>query len=290
MIGDPVGLMLGPEARPEDVAKMRDDLGLNDPLLDQYVGFISGAATLDFGPTLRYGSAATLAGERASAGVPALPLVLERMPATLFLAGAALLIALPLGLFLGASAAARPGSITERGVNLLSLAAVSTVEFWAGLLLILVFALHFRLLPTSGFGGIEFVILPALTLALRPMGRIAQITRESMTDEVGKLHIAAARSRGVPGRRLFFVHSLKNAAPPIVTLSGDELVALLTGVIIVETVFAWPGVGALLIDALTRRDLPLVEASIFVLALVAIVINLLVDASYSRLDPRVKLQ
>jgi peptide/nickel transport system permease protein len=212
------------------------------------------------------------------------------MPATLFLAGAAILIALPLGLLLGAGAAARPGSHTERAVNLLSLASVSTVEFWAGLILILVFALHLGLLPTSGFGGVEFVILPALTLALRPMGRITQITRESLTDEVAKLHISAARSRGVPGRRLFFVHSLKNAAPPIVTLSGDELVALLTGVIIVEWVFAWPGVGALLIDALTRRDLPLVEASIFVLALMAIVVNVVVDASYSRLDPRVKLR
>lgn len=290
LIGDPVQLMLGPEASPADVTGMRDELGLNDPLHEQYFRFLGGAVRLDFGSTLRYGTASSLAGERASAGVPALPLVLDRMPATFFLAGMALLIAIPLGLLLGTLAAARPRSRTDQAVTLLSLASVSTVEFWAGLMLVLIFALGFGLFPTSGYGGLAFVVLPALTLALRPIGRITQITRGALADELAKPYVVAARARGIPESRVLSIHAMKNAALPIITLSGDELVALLTGVIIVETVFAWPGVGALLVDALTRRDLPLVEASMFVLASIAIGTNLLVDASYRFFDPKVRLR
>ncbi|MCY4526397.1 MAG: ABC transporter permease, partial [Anaerolineaceae bacterium] len=216
------------------------------------------------------------------------PRVRERIPATLTLAAAAVALALPLGITLGALSALRPWSRVDRITNVISLGGVSIVEFWLALMLILIFPVRLGWFKTSGYGGIEYFVLPALTLCYKPLGRIAQITRSALLDELAKPYVKAARARGLKERRVVFVHALKNAAVPVLTISGDELAALLNGAIIVETVFGWPGIGRLTIQALERRDLPMVEATVFVVAIFIIVTNLLVDMAYTWLNPRIR--
>lgn len=278
MVGDPVRLILGVEAKEEQIERLREDLGLNDPLIEQFWDFIQGVARGDF-------------GESFWQDAPALPLVLERIPRTLYLAASTMALAVPLGVILGCIAALKPASAVDRAVNVLSLAGVSVVDFWLALMLILIVAVELRLLPTSGFGGlrgVKFVILPALTLAARPMGRIAQVTRCSVMDELGSDYVKMARAKGLSERRVVFLHALKNAFIPIITLAGDETTSILNGMVLVETIFGWPGVGQMLVQALTRRDLPVVEALIFMVSATVIVVNLLVDVSYAYLNPRIR--
>jgi len=275
ILGDPVRLVVGIEASEERVQKVREQLNLNQPLSQQYANFIGDALSLQFGTSFWQ-------------KVPALPRVLERIPATLTLTAAALALALPLGITLGALSALRPWSRIDRVTNVISLGGVSIVEFWLALMLILIFPVRLGWFKTSGYGGIEYFVLPALTLCYKPLGRIAQITRSAMLDELAKPYVKAARARGLAERRVVFVHALKNAAVPVLTISGDELAALLNGAIIVETVFGWPGIGRLTIQALERRDLPMVEATVFVVAIFIIVTNLLVDMAYTWLNPRIR--
>ena len=275
ILGDPVRLVVGIEASEERVQKVREQLNLNQPLGQQYANFIGDALSLQFGTSFWQ-------------KVPALPRVLERIPATLTLTAAALALALPLGITLGALSALRPWSRIDRVTNVISLGGVSIVEFWLALMLILIFPVRLGWFKTSGYGGIEYFVLPALTLCYKPLGRIAQITRSAMLDELAKPYVKAARARGLAERRVVFVHALKNAAVPVLTISGDELAALLNGAIIVETVFGWPGIGRLTIQALERRDLPMVEATVFVVAIFIIVTNLLVDMAYTWLNPRIR--
>ena len=277
IIGDPVRIMLGEETAQERVEVVREQLGLNKPLLVQYTEFAIRAIRLDFGDSFWQQT-------------PALPLVLARLPATLTLAAAAFLLAAPLGILLGAAAALKPHTVLDRVINVLSLGGVSMVDFWMALMLILVFAVHLGWFKTSGYGGWEYITLPALTLAYAPLGRIAQITRSAMLDEMGQPHIMVARAKGLAARRIVFVHALKNAAIPVVTISGDMLSSMLNGAILIETVFAWPGIGLLTLQALQRRDLPLVVATVFVVAFMVIVINLLVDLSYMYLNPKIRFQ
>lgn len=275
ILGDPVRLVVGIEASEERVQKVREQLNLNQPLSQQYATFLGDALSLQFGTSFWQ-------------KVPALPRVLERIPATLTLTAAALALALPLGITLGALSALRPWSRIDRVTNVISLGGVSIVEFWLALMLILIFPVRLGWFKTSGYGGIEYFVLPALTLCYKPLGRIAQITRSAMLDELAKPYVKAARARGLAERRVVFVHALKNAAVPVLTISGDELAALLNGAIIVETVFGWPGIGRLTIQALERRDLPMVEATVFVVAIFIIVTNLLVDMAYTWLNPRIR--
>ena len=275
ILGDPVRLVVGIEASEERVQQVRENLNLNQPLGEQYLSFLNDAFSLQFGTSFWQ-------------KVPALPRVLERIPATLTLTAAALVLAVPLGITLGCLSALRPWSPVDRLTNVISLGGVSVVEFWLALMLILIFPVRLGWFKTSGYGGIEYLVLPALTLCYKPLGRIAQITRSAMLDELAKPYVKAARARGLAERRVVFVHALKNAAVPVLTISGDELAALLNGAIIVETVFAWPGIGRLTIQALERRDLPMVEATVFVVAIFIIATNLLVDMAYTWLNPRIR--
>ena len=277
MVGDPARLMLGVLASPESVERLREDLGLSDPLIEQFGRFLAKAARGDFGDSYWQRS-------------PALPLVLARLPATFLLACVVILAAVPSAISLGSIAALKPRSFIDRMVNAFSLAAVSVVDFWLSLMLILLFAVQLRWFATSGYGGARYITLPALALAIRPLGRIAQITRSAVLDELSKPYVKMARAKGMPERRVVFRHALKNAAIPIVTLSGNELISLLNGAVVVETVFAWPGAGSLLILAVQRRDLPLVEALIFVVAIMVVIVNLLVDLSYAYLNPRIRYE
>jgi peptide/nickel transport system permease protein len=173
-------------------------------------------------------------------------------------------------------------------VTLVSLTGVSTADFWLGLMLILVFAVRLTWLPTSGFGGVEYVILPALALAFRPLGRVSQVVRSSMLDELNKNYVTTARGKGLRERGVILFHTLKNAAIPIITLSGDEAAALLNGAVVIETLFGWPGVGVLLIQAIEHRDLPVIEAAVITIAVMIVTVNLIVDLIYARIDPRIR--
>ena len=289
-IGDPARMIMGNTATDAAVHELRVRMGLEDPLWQQYKRFITGMATGDMGETFRYGISKPITD---GASIPearkTLPIALDRLPATLLLGAVtivfSILVALPLGIY----AALHPRTLGDRFVNVLSLAGVSIVEYWFALVLILVFSVQLDLLPTSGYGTAAHVILPALALSLRPIGRITQIARSSMLDELSKPYIASARGRGIPVSRIAWIHALKNAAVPIVTTIGDEPINVVTGVIIIETIFGWPGIGALTVQALSIRDVPLVEATIFILVLMVLVINLIVDLVYSVLNPRVRL-
>ena len=275
LVGDPVDLMLRPEATEEQRQALRERLGLNDPILVQFGRFVSGAVRGDFGESI---------WQR----VPALPVVLDRLPATLYLTSATLLLAVPLSIVLGIISAIRPGAIVDRIVTVVSLGGVSTADFWLGLMLILLFAVRLGWLPTSGYGGFQFVILPAVALAFRPLGRISQVVRSAMLDQFSQPYVITARAKGLTERVVVYLHTLKNAAIPVATLVGDEAASLLNGAVVIETVFGWPGVGILLIQAIERRDLPLIEASVIVIAVMIVTVNLVIDLTYSFLDPRVR--
>jgi peptide/nickel transport system permease protein len=275
LVGDPASLMLRPEATEEQRQAVRDRLGLNDPILVQFSRFVSGAVRGDFGESI---------WQR----VPALPVVLDRVPATLYLASATLLLSVPLAIVLGILSAVHPRSVADRIVTLIALGGASTADFWLGLMLILFFAVRLGWLPTSGYGGLQFVLLPALALAFRPLGRVSQVVRSAMLDQFNQPYVTTARAKGLTERIVVYLHTLKNAAIPITTLIGDEAASLLNGAVVIETVFGWPGVGILLIQAIERRDLPLIEASVIIIAVMIVTVNLLVDLTYTVIDPRVR--
>ena len=288
-IGDPARMVLGDTGTEADLLELRERMGLEDPWHVQYGRFVVGMVTFDFGETFRYGISKPFAHGGLPESRETLPIALERLPATFLLTAVTItlsvLIALPLGIW----AAIRPRTLGDRLVNVLSLAGVSIVEYWFALILILLFAVQLDWLPTSGYGTAAHVILPALSLSLRPIGRITQIARSAMLDEIAKPYVTAARGRGIPLSRIASIHALKNASIPIVTTIGDETINVITGVIIIETVFGWPGIGALTIDALKIRDVPLIEATIFLLVLMVLGINLFVDLLYALLNPQVRL-
>jgi peptide/nickel transport system permease protein len=219
-----------------------------------------------------------------------MPMALERLPATFLLAGVAFMLAMPLGILIGSLAAWKPRSLIDRLANVTSLGSVSIVDFWLALMLILFVSVYLGLLPTSGYGEFRHVVLPAIVLAIRPLGRIAQITRSAMLDELNKPYVKMARAKGLSEQRTVFVHALKNAFIPIITLSGDELTSMLNGAVVLETVFAWPGVGLLLVQSIQQRDLPMIEALVFLIAVIVVLVNLLVDISYGYLNPQVRYE
>ena len=276
VIGDPVKLMLPIEATEAQREQKRETLGLNDPLPVQFARFGLGALRGDFGDSL---------WQR----VPALPLVLERLPATFLLSFAAIAIAIIFAVPLGVLAALRPRSLLDHVCSLGSLAGMCVASNWLGLMLILIFAVNLGWFYTSGYGSLKHLVLPAITLAAAPLGRITQIVRSSVLDELNRNYVIAARSRGLSEQSVIMGHALKNAAIPIVTLSGWELSRLLAGfTVIVEVVFGWPGVGLLAMDAIRRQDLPLLQADVFVVGILVVVLNLLIDMTYGWFDPRIR--
>jgi ABC-type dipeptide/oligopeptide/nickel transport system permease component len=276
MLADPVRIALPPNATLEQVEAMREKLGLNEPILVQLLMFLRSAAFDSF-------------GESFWRQQPAMEIVLERVPATIYLALAAAVISLPLGIGMGILASVRPGSLLDRALNIFSVVSVSMVGFWLALMLILLVSVNLRLLPTSGYGGIDHVLLPAITIALLSCGFLAQVTRASVTEEMSKGYISAARARGLSETRVILNHAVRNAAIPIVTISGAFIAGLLGGDVIAETVFGWPGIGLLLVQAIKQRDLPLIEATVFVTAVIIVLANLIVDLLYPKLNPRVRL-
>ncbi|HKW90284.1 MAG TPA: nickel ABC transporter permease [Methylomirabilota bacterium] len=277
LTGDPAALLLPPDATAEDIAKFRHDMGFDDPVAVQYARFLKGALRGDFGESLRHGE-------------PAMGLVLERLPATFELAGAGLLIALCLAIPAGIVSAVRRNTSVDYISTVVALLGQAMPTFWLGIMLILVFSVRLNWLPSSGRGQIEHLILPAITLGLFTTARITRLTRSGMLEVLGQDYIRTARAKGVGEPPVVWKHALKNAAIPIVTIVGIELGTLLGGSVITETIFAWPGVGRLSVQAIFNRDYPVVQSAVFLLASTFVIVNFLVDVVYTYLDPRIRFR
>jgi peptide/nickel transport system permease protein len=277
VLGDPITLMLPEDATEEQYQKALHQYGYDRPVLVQLTDFLNHLAHLDFGESLTY---------RRSAGA----LFWERFPKTVALASVVLAIALPVGLLLGILAALWPLSVVDRVASVLSYGGIAMPSFWLALMLIIVFSVRMGLLPTSGFGGFgswQYYILPATALVARPIGRLAQVTRASIVEERTKPYITVSRAKGLSESRVLFGHTLKNAMNPIITLCGGEIAGIINGSVVIESIFGWPGIGSLTIDAVIARDLYLVETCIIAVGVIVVFINLIVDILYAFCDPRI---
>jgi ABC-type dipeptide/oligopeptide/nickel transport system permease component len=277
LTGDPAALMLPPDATAEDIAKFRHDMGFDDPVAVQYVRFLKGAVGGYFGQSIRH-------------AVPAMGLVVERLPATFELAGAGLVIALALAIPAGIVSAVRRNTSIDYISTVVALLGQAMPTFWLGIMLILVFSVRLNWLPSSGRGDVEHLILPAITLGLFTTARITRLTRSGMLEVLGQDYIRTARAKGMGEPPVVWKHALKNAAIPIVTIVGIELGTLLGGSVITETIFAWPGVGRLSVQAIFNRDYPVVQSAVFLLASTFVIVNFLVDVVYTYLDPRIRFR
>ena len=277
LTGDPAALLMPMDATPEQVAQFRKEMGFTDPVIVQYWRFFKGTLHGDFGQSFRHSQ-------------PALDLVLERMPATIQLTFAALVIALLIAIPVGIISAIQRNSILDHIGMTGALLGQSTPVFWLGIMLILIFSVTLQWFPSSGRGGIQHLILPAVTLGMFSMARTARMMRSSMLEVLGQEYMKTAKAKGLTPRAVILKHALKNASIPVVTIVGMELGTLLGGAVITETIFAWPGVGRLAIQAIYNRDYPVVQASVFILASIFVLVNLMVDLIYTYLDPRVKLE
>ena len=275
--GDPVLLFMPMDIQAKDVNEFRQRLGFNDPLPVQYGRFLAGAVRGDFGESLRYKQ-------------DALGLVLERLPATLLLAGASLLLTVGVALPLGVLSAVRRNSLLDHVGTVATVLGQATPGFWLGLMLIFVFSVKLRWLPTGGTGSLAHLAMPAVVLAAFFAARIARLTRSAVLDALGEDYVLTARAKGLGEGRVIGKHTLRNSAIPIVTLAGLEAGQLLGGAVITETIFAWPGLGRLTVQALLNRDFPVVLAAVFLVSVMYTLINLLVDLLYGWLDPRVRLR
>ena len=272
--GDPVQEMVGERADPETIARLRKELHLDEPLLSQFTHYTGGVLRGDFGNSY--------ITQR-----PIITDIRERFPKTLLLAGSAMLLASVLGITLGVLSARKPGGWFDRlGLGIAYLG-ISFPVYWVGLILILVFAVMLRWLPPSGYGGIKYLILPAFALGSRSIAFLARVTRSSMLDVLGGDFVRTARAKGLTERVVIVRHALRNALIPIITVLGLDFGYYLTGSILTETIFSWPGLGRYVVNAITRRDLPAIQGSVLFLSVVFVLVNLLTDLAYAKADPRV---
>ena len=275
--GDPVQAMLGESASPAEMADLRAKLGLNRPLIVQYGSFLKGLAAGDLGTSLR-------TNQKVSAAIA------ERMPATFELALAAMVLAMAFAIPLGILAAVRAGTRVDHLATTLALVGISIPNFWLGPLLAIVFSITLGWLPVSGRGTPAHLVLPAITLAAPLAAVLARMTRASVLEEVRELYVLAARARGVSRKRAVLRHAFRNSLIPIVTIVGLQFGLVLTGAVITETIFAWPGVGRLLIQSIGFRDYPLVQGCILLIAVTYVGVNLLTDLVYGVIDPRIRYE
>ncbi len=273
--GDPVEIMLGESATPGDAAALRHDLGLDQPLPVQLAGFVVRAAHGDLGRSITFRA-------------PVLDVVLARYPATLELAAAAMALALVVAIPLGVLAALRPRSLADRLVRVVSLAGVCLPSVWLGPLLVLVFSLHLGWLPVSGRGTPRHLVLPAVTLASGMAGILVRLTRTSVLAVLRDDFVRTARAKGASEWRVTVVHALRNALPPVATVAALQAGALLAGAVITETIFAWPGVGRLVVQAIDARDYPLVQGCVLAIGAGYVLVNAAADVLHGLLDPRLR--
>lgn len=280
--GDPASAIAGEYATPEQIQRIRQQFGLDLPLYQQYVRFVWQISHLDFGDSFAQGS---LTNRTSAMG-----LVTSRLPATLQLGATSMLIAVIVSIPLGIFAAVTPRSPVTILLTSITIVGQSLPSFWLGLLLIILFAVVWRLLPPFGYGGPEYFVLPAITLAILPLARLVRLVRSGMLEVLGMDYVRTARAKGLPEGAVLWGHALRNTLIPVITVIGVQLGQLVGGSVIVETIFNWPGVGAQLIRAVSGRDYPVVQATVFVIAAFVVVINLLVDLTYRWLDPRIQYE
>jgi len=292
-IGNPVEILISPDADQAEMERAIKALGLDRPLWEQYLVFLQNAVKGDLGRSFAFSE-------------PALRLIVERMPATLELAFMAMFIAIVLGIPLGMWAGLRPDAPSGRAIMAGSILGFSLPTFWVGLMLIMVFAVYLGWLPSTGRGdtvsvlgvqvslltwdGLAHILLPGLNLALFKLALVIRLTRAGMRENMLMDYVKFARAKGLPTRRVIFVHVLKNILIPVVTILGLELGSVIAFAVVTETIFAWPGMGKLIIDSINQLDRPVVVAYLLVTVTMFIVINLVVDILYSVLDPRVRLK
>ena len=273
--GDPVQAMVGERADPATIARLRAELRLDEPLLTQFAHYAGGVLQGDLGRSY-------------ITNRPIVTDIAERFPRTLQLAAAAMLLATVTGITIGVLAAIRPNGWFDRMALAVTYVGISFPVYWVGLLLILLFAVTLRWLPASGYGGIEFLILPALALGSRSIAYLARVTRSAMLEILGADFVRTARAKGLVERDVLIRHALRNALIPVVTVIGLDFGAYLTGSILTETVFSWPGLGRYVVLAISRRDLPAVQGAVLFLSVVFVVVNLVTDIAYQKVDPRVR--
>ena len=275
--GDPVLQMLGQDARAEDLAQLRHTLGLDQPIGVQYVHYLEGLARGDWGRSLRYSA-------------PVRPIVLQRFPATLELSLASLAVCLAIAIPAGVFSARRRGSGSDRATSFFTLLGLSVPNFALGPILILVFSIEIGWLPVSGRGGIGHLILPAATLGAALAAILTRMVRGSMIEELSSDYVRTARAKGITERAVLFRHAFPNALIPVITIVGLQFGSLLAGTIVTETIFSWPGIGRLAVQAISARDYPLLQGCILIIAVSYVAVNLLTDLVYAIIDPRVRLQ
>jgi peptide/nickel transport system permease protein/oligopeptide transport system permease protein len=272
--GDPARVIAGVLASPEDVERMRRQMGLDQPLWVQYGNFLGSLLRLNLGTS-------------AHTNAPVIEEIGSRLPYTVELAVVALVLAVTVGVLAGVAAAIRRNTMLDLLISSFSVFGVSMPVYWLGLMMIILFAIDLRLLPAAGADEPTSILMPAVTLALFSLGLIARMTRSSMLEVLGQDYVRTARAKGAPLRSVVFRHALRNALLPIMTVIGLQFGALLGGAVVTETVFAWPGVGRLLIDSIFFRDYPVVQGLVLMFGTTFVVINLLVDLLYAYVDPRI---
>jgi len=277
LTGDPVALMAPENASREEKEQLRRFLGLDKPIAEQYLTFITQAVQGNLGYSFVQRSRV-------------LDLVLERLPATLELALVSFLLSLVIAVPLGIIIALKRNTVWDFVVTALAMVGQAAPGFWIGLMLIIVFAVELKLLPVSGSGGVEYIVLPAVTLALQSAARLTRLVRASVLEVLGSDYIRTARAKGMRNYVVLWVHTFRNAMIPVVTMAGLELAELMSGAFITETIFAWPGIGRLAVDAVYKRDFPVVQGVVLVAATGFVLVNLLIDMLYAVIDPRVKMK
>jgi peptide/nickel transport system permease protein len=277
LTGDPTNLLLHPEASQTERELFRRELGLDRPLHIQYFEFLKNAIQGDFGQSFRHQT-------------PAFSLIMGALPATLELTIAAMLLSIFIGVPVGIISSIKPRSYYDRLGMTFALLGQSMPVFWAGLMLILLFAVKLGMLPSHGRGGIEHLILPACTLGFFSTAAIARFTRSSMLDVLDSEYIKTARIKGLSEYKVVLKHALKNASIPVVTMTSLQFGRMLSGAVITETIFSWPGVGRMAVLGIYSRDYPVVQAAVFISSVLFVTINLMVDILYAYLDPRIKYQ
>lgn len=273
--GDPAEAMAGPHATREMIARIRAEFDLDKPIHLQFLRFMSGLLRGDLGRSIRT--------QR-----PVMAEILDRLPHTLELAAASMLLATVFGMLAGIISAAKPYSFFDHLSMFLALVGISLPVFWLGLMLMLLFSLKLGWLPAAGRGTLAHLVLPSITLAAASMALIARMTRSSLLEVLRQEYVVAARAKGLPERDVLFRHALKNALVPVITIIGLRFGTLLSGAVLTETVFAWPGVGRLMVDSISARDYPVVQGAVLVLALSFVFINLAVDLLYAVFNPRIR--
>lgn len=275
--GDPVGLILPQDATSQQIEDLRNKLGLNEPIFIQYLHFINNALQGNLGRSL-------------FSNEPVTDLILERLPATVELAvfsmGFALIIAIPIGII----SALKRGTFIDTASMVLALFGLSMPHFWLGIMMIMLFSVQLGWLPTSGRGSFAQIIMPATAMGISMVALFARLTRSTMLEVLGQDYVRTARAKGLSEYIVIGKHALKNAVLPLITMIGMEFGLLLGGAVIIETVFAWPGVGRLIVQAIMDRDYPVVQGAVMMLAMIFVIVNLLVDLTYHWLDPNISLQ